>query len=56
MGSFFKTQPLQLGILDPDFTVTYPLLCGRVMYTMVGILLLVCGRRKKFSNYNNIKI
>ncbi len=56
MGSFFKTQPLQLGILDPAFTVTYPLLCGRVMYTMVGVLLLVCGRRKKFSNYNNIKI
>ena len=47
MGSFFKMYPLELEILDPAFTVTYSLLGVRAMYTVVGMLLFVCRKRKK---------
>lgn len=40
---YFLSYPLSAGILDPEFTVTLPMLIGRAVYLTAGIFLLFIG-------------
>lgn len=40
MGAFFTDYPLALGVLDPAFSVPASVLCGRLLYAAIGLLVL----------------
>lgn len=44
MKSFYSAYPLTLEATDPEFLVPADVLCGRVSYGVIGIVLLVRGR------------
>lgn len=46
-GGFFLTYPLQLGMLDPAFSVPPTVLWVRVGYAALGFLLLALARKKR---------
>jgi hypothetical protein len=46
-GRFFLTYPLELGVLDPGFSLPPDVLWGRVGLSTLGLLLLFLTRKKR---------
>lgn len=38
-GSFFSSYPATLGIIEPSFSIPFPVLTARVLYVAIGIVL-----------------
>ena len=45
-GSFFSSYPAALGIVEPPFSVPVPVLTARVIYAVIGFILMGLGVKR----------